>query len=79
MKITGYKKEDTELEGCMVLSDIGIMASPETLRYLATFLAAAADEMERMGEDYDHLHLMDEWGKWQEGYADIQVLSEKYI
>jgi hypothetical protein len=79
MKITGYKKEDTELEGCMVLSDIGIAASPDTLRDLAAFLLSAADEMEELGEDYGHLHLMDEWPKWKESYADIQVLSEKYI
>ncbi|MCB2422742.1 hypothetical protein LGT44_06750 [Thalassolituus sp. TMPB967] len=38
MKITGFKKEDTKLEGCMVLSDIGIEASPDTLRDLAAFL-----------------------------------------
>jgi len=35
--------------------------------------------MEKLGEDYDHLHLMDEWDKWKEDYADIQILSEKYI
>ncbi|WP_286718744.1 Imm32 family immunity protein [Thalassolituus sp. UBA2009] len=79
MKITGFKKENTELEGCMVLSDIGIAASPDTLRDLAAFLLAAADEMEKLGEDYDHLHLMDEWDKWKEDYPDIQILSEKYI
>lgn len=79
MKITGYKKEDTELEGCMVMENIGIMASAETLRELAVFLNAAADEMDELGEDYDHVHLMDEWPKWKEGLPDIQVLSTKYI
>ena len=79
MKITGYKKEDTELEGCMVLSDIGIMASSQTLRELATFLNFAADEMDELGDDYDHLHLMDKWSNWKEGFPGIQVLSTKYI
>ena len=79
MKITGFKKEDTALEGCMVLSEVAISASPDTLRDLADFLLAAAKEMEELGAEYDHLHLMDEWDKWKEGYADIQILSEKYI
>ena len=79
MKITGYKKEDTELEGCMVMSDIAIAASAETIRELAAFLNAAADEMDELGEDYDHIHLMDEWPKWEQGLPDIQILGEKYI
>ncbi len=79
VKITGYKKESTELEGCMVMSDIGIMASAEPLRDLAVFLNSAADEMDELGADFDHVHLMDKWPKWKEGLPDIQVLSEKYI
>ena len=79
MKITGYKKADTELEGCMVMSDIGIAASADTLRALAAFLLSAAEQMEELGSDYDHIHLMDEWSGWQDGLPDIQVLSERYI
>lgn len=79
MKITGYKQKDTELEGCMVMSDIGIAASPGTLRAVAAFLLHAAGQMEELGSDYDHIHLMDEWSGWQDGLPDIQVLSERYI
>jgi hypothetical protein len=63
----------------MVMENIGIMASAETLRELAAFLNAAAAEMDELGEAYDHVHLMDEWPKWKEGFPDIQVLSTKYI
>lgn len=79
MKITGYKEEDTEIDGCMVMSDIAIMASAENLRELAAFLVEAADEMDELGKDYDHIHLMDRWPKWKEGLPDIQILSSKYI
>ena len=79
MRITGFKQADTELEGCMVLSDIGIAASASTLRALAAFLLNAAEQMEELGSDYDHVHLMDEWSGWQDGLPDIQVLSEKLI
>jgi hypothetical protein len=78
MKITGYKKSDTEIDGLMVLSDIAIATSSKTLREIATFLQSAADEMDELGADYDHLHLMDEWENWKEGYPDIQVLNNKY-
>lgn len=60
----------------MVLCDIGIVASAKTLRGLAAFFISAAQQMEEMGSDYDHIHLIDEWAEWQEGMPDIQVLSE---
>jgi len=69
MKITGFKKENTELEGCMVLSDIGIAASPDTLRDLAAFLLAAADEMEKLGEDYDHTFIL-----WMNGISGRKII-----
>ena len=78
MKITGYKKRDTDLEGLMEMETIAIAASPETIRELANFLNHAADEMEEMGDDFDHLHLMDTWQNWKEGLPDLQVVSEKY-
>ena len=78
MKITGYKKGDTDLEGLIEMETIAIAASPETIRELANFLNHAADEMEEMGDDFDHLHLMDTWQNWKEGLTDLQVVSEKY-
>ena len=78
MKITGYKKSDTEIDGLMVLSDIAIATSSKTLREIAAFLQSAADEMDELGTDFDHLHLMDEWENWKEGYPDIQVVNNKY-
>ena len=56
---------------------IGISARPDTLRAIAKFLAEAADELEEMGSDFSHLHLMDEWSGWSEGTPDIQVFNDK--
>jgi len=36
-----------------------LVANPAELRKIARFLQSAADEMERMGKDYSHLHLSD--------------------
>ena len=78
MKITGYIKADTELEDCKIMRDIGKMASSENLRELAQFFLQAADEMDELGSDFDHVHLMDEWPNWKKGLPDIQILNEKY-
>jgi hypothetical protein len=56
---------------------IGISTSPETLRAIAKFISEAADELEEMGSDFSHLHLMDEWSGWTEGTPDIQIFNEK--
>ena len=54
---------------------IGISASPEDLRAIAQFLSSSADELEEMGDDFGHLHLMDEWEGWKNSYPDIQVFN----
>ena len=41
------------------LAEITLDASPEELRAMAQFLADCADEMDRMGAAYDHVHLSD--------------------
>ena len=41
------------------LEEITINATPAEVRAFAAFLAHVADEMERMGGDYGHLHLAD--------------------
>ena len=58
---------------------IGIAANPEKLRAIAAFLNNAANELEQMGSDFGHLHLMDEWDGWSEGTPDIQVFNEQKI
>ena len=79
MKITGHVREGTEVDGLKELDSIAFVASAESLRQIAEFLVRAADEMDEMVPDFDHLHLMDEWDGWKNGYPDVQVVSEKYV
>ena len=61
MKIYGYKDKGLDIDQITPseLAEITIVASPEELKMIANFLSAAADEMIRMGESYDHEHLSD--------------------
>ncbi len=77
MKIYGYKEEDTDIKGLMKLKDIGIAASPDTLRAVAKFINDAANELEEMGSDFGHLHLMDECEDWSDDVTDIKIINPK--
>ena len=60
MKLYGYEPTDfiEDVRGA-ALAEVTLNASPEELRRMAAFLAACADEMERMGDTYSHVHLSD--------------------
>ncbi|WP_157604139.1 hypothetical protein [Rhizobacter sp. Root1221] len=61
MKIYGYRKEepDDAPVSSKGLAEITLCATPHELRRMAEFFAVCADEMERMGDVYDHVHLGD--------------------
>lgn len=61
MKLYGYKDEGKNIDQVTPseLAEITLVASPEELRMIATFLNSTADEMIRMGDTYDHEHLSD--------------------
>ena len=79
MRVIGNVKPDTQSNGSFDLESLAIIAPPETIRALAKFFNAAADEMDELGDDYDHVHLMDEWKGWLDSYPDFQILSKKYL
>ncbi len=61
MKLYGY--EDQGLTADQVepkaLAEITLVATPDELRKMAAFLNYTATEMDRLGEQYSHLHLSD--------------------
>ncbi|KRC20960.1 hypothetical protein [Acidovorax sp. Root217] len=60
MKLHGYPKEGPQDAGASAeLAEVTLEASPQELRDIAAFFLSAADEMDRMGAAYDHLHLGD--------------------
>ncbi|MBS1141282.1 MAG: hypothetical protein H6R13_2735 [Proteobacteria bacterium] len=61
--------------GLLELNEISLSADSKTVRAVALFLMAAADEMDRMGESYGHLHMQDESDAWKEEWPDIVVCN----
>jgi hypothetical protein len=59
--------------GLLELKEVSLSADSKTVRAIAQFLMVAADEMDRMGESYDHLHMQDESDAWKEEWPDIVV------
>lgn len=62
MQLFGYKDQGLPIEDIRSdeLAEVTLVAKPGELRRIAKFLQFAADEMERMGNDYSHLHLSDQ-------------------
>ena len=61
MQLFGYAPSDLQPQDIVTsaLAEVTLVASPDELRAMAKFLAYCADEMDRMGATYDHIHLSD--------------------
>lgn len=61
MKLHGYPDRGLPTEEVVphTLAEITLVATPIELRQVAEFLTFCANEMERMGTAYDHMHLSD--------------------
>ena len=61
MRLFGYSNDRPAGESVVPasLAEVTVTASPAELRQMAEFLAHCADEMERMGDEFGHLHLSD--------------------
>jgi hypothetical protein len=60
-------------DGLLELDVVSLSADPKTVRAIAQFFMHVADEMDRMGEDYDHVHMQDASKAWKEEWPDIVV------
>lgn len=60
MRIYGYEDgQSPEAVSSPPLAEVTLNATPTELRAIAKFLGDCADEMDRMGDRYDHVHLAD--------------------
>jgi len=68
MRIFGYSESEKDIVPIAPreLAEITLVTTPEEARKIAAFLLHAADEMDRMGPDYGHIHLSDK----QPGFDD---------
>lgn len=60
MRIYGYEDgQSPDTVPSPPLAEVTLNATPTELRAMAKFLSDCADEMDRMGDRYDHVHLSD--------------------
>lgn len=77
MKPLGWVQGVPDATNAVVLWEVLIEAEPDSLRELARFITHAADEMERMGASYDHIHFQDESDAWRETWPEVVILRER--
>ena len=74
MKMYAYPAGDPLNEyGLLELKDVSFSADAKTIREIARFLNEAADEMEKLGSSFDHIHMQDKTLAWQEEWPDLVV------
>jgi hypothetical protein len=79
MRILGRRAAKMlEFESARVeeLHELELVADPETLRRLASFLVGAAAQMESKGAQFEHVHLLDAWSAHGSGVPDIVISRE---
>ena len=66
MRIYGYEDgQPPSTAPSPPLAEVTLNATPTELRAMAKFLSDCADEMDRMGDRYDHVHLSDRLKKFE--------------
>lgn len=78
MKLFGYPDEGLPPEAVSPreLAEITLCATPVELRRVAAFLEICAEEMERMGASYDHVHLSDRMREFESSPHFVVATSE---
>ena len=79
MRVFGYSKRTVSDEGLLEMKEVSIAAAPATLRTLAAFLNAAAEEMEMDPKEFDHEHLQLHWDGWRENDPDFVVVNPTLV
>jgi hypothetical protein len=80
MKISGYADEGLPIEQIVhsELAEITLTATPSELRRMSEFLGYCASEMERMGPNYDHVHLSDRMREFRESPQFVVFKSDEH-
>ena len=76
MNIYGYPVQhcDNHAES-LQLVEITLCATPNELRQISDFLSFCVTEMERMGDEYDHLHLGDKMKEFNNSSPHFVVVK----
>jgi hypothetical protein len=57
MKAFGYGEKKLSEDGLLQMAEVTFAGTSASIREIGQFLLKAAEEMERMGSRYDHLHI----------------------
>jgi len=73
MRAFGYAKKSISDGGLLEMGEVTFAGSSSTIREIARFLMAAADEIEKRQDRFDHAHIGDVCEGWQDEWPDIIV------
>jgi hypothetical protein len=78
LKLWGYTDEGLSIEDIRPseLAEITLQATPKELKKMSEFLTFCAAEMERMGSDYDHIHLSDRLKEFRKSPQFVVMKSD---
>ena len=76
LKAYCYLKDDLiSTEGPLECAEVSFQATPDILRQLADFMIKCAEKIEMSKGEMQHVHLQDEWKKWNQDYPDVIAVS----
>jgi hypothetical protein len=73
MKAYGYAKKQVTPQGLYEMSEVTFTGASSSIREIARFLLAAADEMDRRGGQFSHSHIREHFPEWHERWPDVIV------
>jgi hypothetical protein len=73
MKTFGYAKKKLSPQGLLEMREITFTGSAASIRDVAAFFLAAAEEMERRGHQFSHMHIGEQCSNWLKKWPDIVV------
>ena len=73
MKAYGYAKRKVSDKGLLEMREVTFTGSSSSIREIARFLIATADEMEKSQTQFDHAHISEVCESWLDKWPDIVV------
>ncbi|WP_426701360.1 Imm32 family immunity protein [Rhodanobacter sp. Col0626] len=76
MKLFGFLSSTPEQHAPSELAEVTLVASSEELREIAGFLLNAAQTMEQLGKNFDHMHLSDTLRQFENSPTLVVAVGE---
>jgi hypothetical protein len=73
MKLHGYAQKQLTPLGLLEMSNATFLGTAASIRKVARFLLAAADEMDRRGAAFEDAHIREQFTDWPDRWPDVIV------